>query len=70
MKLSAHIGTAVKAHRSTAGLTREQLAITSGVSPRTLSRIEAGEDCLITTLDNIAGALNVRITDLLPEATS
>lgn len=47
-------------------MTRKELAGRAQVSLRTMSRIEAGEDCFVTTLYSIARALDVPIAELLP----
>ena len=62
----------LRSAREHAGMTQEQLAAASGVSVRTIKRIEAGgrdESSSIGTLTRLAGALGVHVTDLLTEAT-
>lgn len=46
-------------------MSRQTLSDESGVSMRSLARIEAGEDCLLTTLDAVAKALDVTPARLL-----
>jgi len=53
-----HVAMRIRALRADAGITREALSVAAGVSLRTLSRIEAGEDCKVTTLHSIALALD------------
>ncbi|MEO0401356.1 MAG: helix-turn-helix transcriptional regulator [Pseudomonadota bacterium] len=59
----------VRAARTELGLPRRALSDRSGVSPRYLAQLEAGEgNVSIILLDRIARALDVRIEDLLGEA--
>jgi XRE family transcriptional regulator, aerobic/anaerobic benzoate catabolism transcriptional regulator len=58
----------VRAARTARGLPRRELSDLSGVSPRYLAQIEAGEGNIsIVLLDRVASALDVRIEDLLSE---
>lgn len=54
----------IRSVRSEKSMTREELSVAAGVSMRTLSRIEAGEDHKVSTLAAIARALSVSINDL------
>lgn len=61
------IGTAVRAKRTAAEMSQQTLATKAGISLRTLSRIEAGEDCTVSTLAALAAALGMTTADLLDE---
>jgi transcriptional regulator with XRE-family HTH domain len=65
LDLIAHRIRAVRGERS---MTREELSVAAGVSLRTLSRIEAGEDHKVTTLHQIARALDVPVGNLTTAA--
>lgn len=59
--------------REHAGMTQEQLAAESGVSVRTIKRIEAGgrdESSSLGTITKLAGALSINVTDLLTEVAA
>jgi transcriptional regulator with XRE-family HTH domain len=58
---------AVRREREIAGLSQQVLATKAGISLRTLSRIEAGEDCTVSTLEALAGALDLSPAALLAE---
>jgi transcriptional regulator with XRE-family HTH domain len=58
----------VKAEREAAGLTQQALATTAGISMRTLARIEAGEDCNVSTLAALADALDIPVARLIEGA--
>lgn len=51
-------------------LSQEQLAEKAKVSVRTIQRLEAGEDASISTLNLVAGALDVEVGDLFPRTDS
>lgn len=53
--------------RERAALTQQELASKAGLSIRTLAYIEAGRDAKATTLQKIAAALDVSLTDLFTE---
>lgn len=59
----------VRTARESAGLTQQALSTKAGIAMRTLARIEAGEDCTISTLARIASALDVPLADLVTEPT-
>ena len=64
----ARLATRVRAAREALGLPRRELSERSGVSPRYLAQLEAGEGNIsVILLDRVATALNVRIEDLLSE---
>jgi transcriptional regulator with XRE-family HTH domain len=63
--ITDNVGRNIRALRTARGMTRQTLSEESHVSMRSLARIEAGEDCLITTLDAIAKALDVTPARLL-----
>lgn len=54
----------IKNLRTQKHLSQEQLAEKARVSVRTIQRLEAGEDASIETLNLIAGALGVEVSDL------
>lgn len=54
----------VRAVREAAGMTQQTLATRAGISLRTLSRIEAGEDSTLGTIDAIANALGTTVAGL------
>ncbi|WP_341538459.1 helix-turn-helix domain-containing protein [Streptacidiphilus pinicola] len=62
------LGTALRGLRAAAGLTQEQLAERSGVSVRTIRRLETGAlpDPRLTTLNQLAAALGVPPQALQP----
>ncbi|APX12691.1 transcriptional regulator [Tateyamaria omphalii] len=65
----ARLATRVRAARDALGLPRRALSERSGVSPRYLAQLEAGEGNIsIILLERVATALNLRIEDLLSEA--
>lgn len=65
----ARLATRVRAAREALGLPRRELSERSGVSPRYLAQLEAGEGNIsVILLERVAIALNVRIEDLLSEA--
>lgn len=51
-------------------LSQEQLAEKAKVSVRTIQRLEAGDDASIPTLNLVAGALGVEISELFPHEKS
>lgn len=53
--------------RALRGLTQQTLAVKADLAVRTLSRIEAGEDCTVGTLTRIAAALDVTLSELVGE---
>ncbi|WP_435205979.1 helix-turn-helix transcriptional regulator [Tateyamaria sp. 1078] len=62
------LATRVRAARAALGLSRRALSERSGVSPRYLAQIEAGEGNIsVILLDRVATALDVRIEDLVSE---
>ncbi|MBY5934593.1 helix-turn-helix transcriptional regulator [Tateyamaria omphalii] len=65
----ARLATRVRAARDALGLPRRELSERSGVSPRYLAQLEAGEGNIsVILLERVATALNLRIEDLLSEA--
>ena len=61
------VGPVVRRLREARGLSQTTLARESKVSRITLNRIESGiQDPTLNTLQRIAGALQVRVRDLLP----
>ncbi len=66
--LIERVATRVRAARGALGLPRRTVSERSGVSPRYLAQLEAGEGNIsILLLNRVANALNVRIDDLLRE---
>ncbi|MEM9638039.1 MAG: helix-turn-helix transcriptional regulator [Pseudomonadota bacterium] len=66
--LKTRLAGRVRELRKTQGLPRRVLSEMSGVSPRYLAQLEAGEGNIsITLLDRIANALDVRVESLLAE---
>lgn len=63
------MNTAVKAAREARGYSQEQLAALSGVSTRTIGRIETGRSPSIETLARIAQALEVPLHALISTPT-
>ena len=60
------LATRVRAARAALGMSRRALSERSGVSPRYLAQIEAGEGNIsVLLLDRVATALDVRIEDLV-----
>lgn len=60
--------TRVRERREAAGLSQQALASKAGISMRTLSRIEAGEDVRLGTLRMLAVALDCPIAALVEVA--
>ena len=57
--------------RKSKGLTQQQLAELSGISRNTIVELEAGaESVRLSTLEKVADALAVSVTDLLDEKTA
>lgn len=54
----------IKQLRTARGWTQERLSTESGVTVRTVQRLEAGSDASLETLSLIAGALQVSVRDL------
>ncbi|WP_415401536.1 helix-turn-helix transcriptional regulator [Tateyamaria sp. SN3-11] len=66
--LIERLASRVRAARTAQGLPRRALSEMSGVSPRYLAQIEAGEGNIsVILLDRVASALNLRVEDLLSE---
>ncbi|MEP4248327.1 helix-turn-helix domain-containing protein [Tateyamaria sp.] len=62
------LSTRVRAARLALGMPRRELSIRSGVSPRYLAQLEAGEGNIsVLLLHRVAIALNVTVEDLLAE---
>jgi XRE family transcriptional regulator, aerobic/anaerobic benzoate catabolism transcriptional regulator len=62
------LGARVRAWRARRGMTRKQLAADSGLSERFLADMEAGKgNASLTTLQSVAGALNIATLDLLQD---
>jgi transcriptional regulator with XRE-family HTH domain len=56
--------THIKELRTTRGWTQERLATESGVTVRTVQRLEAGNEASLETLSLVASALQVSVRDL------
>lgn len=68
MDLASSVGMHLKLIREAAGLTQEQLSQKSGVSQSQISMVEAGNsNTSIGTLNELAQALNVSISDVLSD---
>lgn len=59
------IGGYVRTARLAKGLSQQTLATQAGIALRTLSRIEAGEDMNVRTLEALADALGLPASELL-----
>ena len=69
--LQARVGDRVRAARGRAGMSRRVLSEVSGVSPRYLAQLEAGEGNIsIGLLLRVAEALGVGLEDLVAEAAT
>lgn len=69
MPLIERLAVRVRAARTAQGLPRRALSERSGVSPRYLAQLEAGEGNIsVVLLSRVANALSLRIEDLLSEA--
>lgn len=53
--------------RKNKGLTQENLADLSGLTVRTIQRLEAGKEVSLTTLNNVANALGVKVIELFDD---
>lgn len=66
--ISALFGEVLQRYRAGAGITQEELALRAGVDRTFVSRLERGvRQPTITTLINLAEALNVSAADLVRE---
>jgi transcriptional regulator with XRE-family HTH domain len=65
---SRDLGTTIQARRLELGLRVEDVAAKSGVSYRTVLRIESGLNPQLDTLRRIAAALDIGADDLLRQA--
>lgn len=64
---SDSIGRRIPACREAAGLTQEQLAEAAEIHPRSLQKIEAGENCpMLSTLERLQRALRCPWEALFP----
>jgi transcriptional regulator with XRE-family HTH domain len=62
------LGEALRSMRKSAGMSQERLAEKSDLSPVFISRIERGKESpTIDSLVKIAGALKVRVRDLVAD---
>jgi XRE family aerobic/anaerobic benzoate catabolism transcriptional regulator len=69
LPLIERLAARVRAARTAQGLPRRLLSERSGVSPRYLAQLEAGEGNIsVLLLSRVAAALNVRIEELLSDA--
>ncbi len=59
----------IKSLRLEKHLSQEQLAEKARVSVRTIQRLEAGDEASIETLNLIAGALDVEVSDLFKQSS-
>lgn len=64
------IGARVRKMREARGWSQVDLATVSGVSDRTIRRIEAGKPASLESLKGLAAAFNVEIADLKPDAAA
>lgn len=70
-RLAQRLGVQIAARRRACQWTQDQLAETLGVATETISRFERGATLpSLVTLQRIAQALGVRISDLLSESSS
>lgn len=60
-----HLGTVIKVYREDFKFTQEKLAEIAGVTPRTIQRVEAHDECQDHTLGQIAKAFEVGKEELL-----
>ena len=60
----------IQALRKQRGWTQEQLAQCSGISVRTLQRLENGEPAAAETLQAVAAVLGIPVSELLAEQTT
>jgi transcriptional regulator with XRE-family HTH domain len=69
--ISVLFGEVLQRYRAAAGISQEELALRAGVDRTFISRLERGvRQPTITTLINLAEALNVSAADLVGEAES
>lgn len=65
-KLNKNIGFSIRKYRLSKDLSQESLALSAGIHPAYLGRLERGEKCpTIDTLYKICDALNISICQLL-----
>lgn len=64
------LGQAIRARRLELGLTAEVCAVKARVAVKTLYRIEADEDSNIRTLERIADALDLSLSELVAKRAS
>lgn len=64
--LNKQIGMNIRKYRLKADISQENLALSAGIYPAYLGRLERGEKCpTVDTLLKISNALNIPIVDLL-----
>ena len=64
------VGTRVRKHRMSIGMSRKLLAKTSGVSARYLAQLESGQGNIsILLLRKVAVAIDVKLDELMAEKT-
>ncbi len=69
--LNKQIGLSIRKYRLKADLSQENLALSAGIYPAYLGRLERGEKCpTIDTLYKISEALKISVCDLLVFNTS
>ena len=69
--LLGHVGRVVRSARTAKGMPRRVLSEASGISPRYLAQLESGQGNIsIALLQRVAGALDLRLVDLLSDPQS
>ncbi len=64
--LTRNIGKSIRKYRLLHDLSQEALALSAGIHPAYISRLECGEKCpTIDTLYKICDALNISVSELL-----
>jgi transcriptional regulator with XRE-family HTH domain len=64
------VGLRVRSHRSTLGLTQDDVAEAAGITRSSIANLEAGRQHVPShTLARIAEVLHVEVTDLMPGST-
>lgn len=65
-----NFGANLRRIRKEKNISRERLAVESGVSYPTIAKVELGRDLYITTAEKLAGALGVSLDELCSKSVA
>lgn len=66
--IAKEVGVLIKAHRKSAGMSQETLALRAGIARAYVGRLERGEfNITIKTLWDIANAIGISAKQLIPD---